>query len=528
MLTLRNALKGHFGAFWIQTHDIHRLIDTIVEHSPENLYQFDTFKGLLSYENGKWQTVTIQDSQDPDSITGIWDQMQAFTYVMFNGGTFIIVGAEKVADDLYAPIMSLVGDHRQAFITDNLEKVNSKVIFISSSNEIPPIYGRNMPVVSMPLPTVQDIENLYTKFGSHSPYQLGDKANRSLLAASSVGLSENEIITAATEMIASKGFIDAVAMNEIRMSLLKSNANIDLIRPKLTFKDLGGLDVAKKIIEDSARIFADKNSNTKVRNKYLLVGVPGCGKSALCEAAAHSLKMNLARTGVTQQMSKWIGESERNMRQTLLTISAMSPIAVWIEEIGRDLSGGNTTNDGGTTDRVQGQLLTGLQEMQDNIFLFATANRVDGLAPEILRQGRFDEILFVGFPSQAEREDIVKIHLKKNNLNISDFNIAAVSSASEGFTGSEIESTISKLSFVHESDNVAANTESLIQLIGDSTNLMIVRHNSEMKAMYQRALKEWTWASSQQKLDAQRLLSDNFGPVKNNVTSSNRKKVSAL
>lgn len=527
MLTLRSALKGHFGAFWIQTHDTHRLIECIVEHNPENLYRFDAFKGLLTYQNNKWQTVTVESSEDPSQISGIWDQMQAFTYVMFKGGTFVIVGAEKVAEDLYGPIMSLVDDHRQAFINDNLEKIKSRVIFISSSNEVPAVYGRNMPVVSMPLPTVQDIENMYHKFEMHSPEQLGDKANRSSLAACSVGLSENEIITAATEMIASKGFVDAVAMNEIRISLLKSNANIDLIRPKVTFDDLGGLDIAKKIIQDSARIFADKNSNTKVRNKYLLVGVPGCGKSALCEAAAHQLDMNLARTGLTQQMSKWIGESERNMRQTLATISAMSPIAVWIEEIGRDLSGGNTTNDGGTTDRVQGQLLTGLQEMADNIFLFATANRVDKLAPEILRQGRFDEVLFVGFPSQSEREDIINIHLNKNNLNIADFNIAQISAASEGFTGSEIESTISKLSFIHESDNIAANTGSLIQLINDSTNLMIVRHNVEMKAMYQRALKEWTWASSQQKIDAQRFLSDNFGPMKNNANSSN-KKVSAL
>mgnify|MGYP000214883789 CR=1 FL=1 len=85
--------------------------------------------------------------------------------------------------------------------------------------------------------------------------------------------------------------------------------------------------------------------------------------------------------------SKVIGQSEANMRAVFKQIKLMSPLCVWIDEFGRDLSGGSSSShvDGGTTDRVHGEFLTGLQELPEETFLLCAANQLEALRPEMLR-----------------------------------------------------------------------------------------------------------------------------------------------
>jgi ATP-dependent 26S proteasome regulatory subunit len=519
MLSIQSAIASRMGAFWVQTQDYHRLVDLMIENrKQDNVFIFDPFEGLLQFIEDRWRTVVIPDPNDPKQHITIMDPGLAFMHIVAEDGVYIVGGAENVAADLYAPVISLMGKYRASFLNDNTGSLGACIIFVSTTTDVPEIYGRNMPFVSMPLPTREDIVELYRSIATFNPHVVGEKDNAKALVESSVGLSESELITAATEMISSSGFVDAVRMDDLRTSLLKSGSQIDLIEPKITFDSLGGLDIAKKLIIESAKLLSNPETAAKARNKIMLVGVPGCGKSALCEATASELGLKLARTGVTQQMSKWIGESEANMRHTLATINAMAPVVWWVDEFGRDLSGGGTSNDGGTTDRVQGELLTGMQELPDNVYLMAAANRIDGLAPEMLRQGRWDEILFVGFPSQSEREDILKIYIQKAGwTNVEDFDIVALAGGCEGFTGGEIESSIQKLDFLHNSDGTLANTSSLAAVFGDQTNLMIVRHRGAMAEMYKRAVQEWTFASSAQRVDAARVINGEFGRATHGV-----------
>ena len=133
------------------------------------------------------------------------------------------------------------------------------------------------------------------------------------------------------------------------------------------------------------------------------MGIPGTGKSAICEATANALGLDLARTGVSQVMNSFVGQSEANMRAVFNQIKVMAPLCVWIDEFGRDMSGGQSSShvDGGTTDRVHGEFLTGLQELPENVFLICAANQIENLKPEMLRAERFDKIIFVGLPSQS-------------------------------------------------------------------------------------------------------------------------------
>ncbi len=118
----------------------------------------------------------------------------------------------------------------------------------------------------------------------------------------------------------------------------------------------------------------------------------------------------------------------------------MSPCVLWIDEIEKGIAVGD--NDGGTSRRVLGTLLTWMAENQSKVFMVATANDIERLPPELIRKGRLDEIFFVDLPDAAVREDIFRIHLNKRGQPAADFDLAALSACSEGFTGAEIEQAV--------------------------------------------------------------------------------------
>jgi SpoVK/Ycf46/Vps4 family AAA+-type ATPase len=134
--------------------------------------------------------------------------------------------------------------------------------------------------------------------------------------------------------------------------------------------------------------------------------------------------MPLLRLDMGKIFQGIVGSSESNIRLALKTAEAISPCILWIDEIEKGLSGSNGGGgDGGTSTRVFGTLLTWMQEKTSPVFVFATANNINGLPPELLRKGRFDEIFFVDFPSLEERRKILEIHISKLKRDLSDFDL---------------------------------------------------------------------------------------------------------
>ncbi len=123
---------------------------------------------------------------------------------------------------------------------------------------------------------------------------------------------------------------------------------------------------------------------------------------------------------------------------------AMAPMVLWIDEIEKGFDQGST----GPAARLLGGMVTWLQEKQEEVFVVATANRVENIPPELPRKGRFDEIFFVDLPAQDVRGDIFAIHLKKRLRMPEKFDLDALAEASEGYSGSEIEQAV--VSALHE------------------------------------------------------------------------------
>ena len=171
-----------------------------------------------------------------------------------------------------------------------------------------------------------------------------------------------------------------------------------------------------------------------------MLGVQGCGKSLAARAAAGVLGVPLVRLDFGALYSKWHGESEKNLRESLTSAEALAPCVLWLDEIEKALSTGD--GDSGTSRRVLGAFLTWLAEQRARVFIVATANDITALPPELVRKGRFDEIFFVDLPTPAARVEILGIHCKKRGITLSDGDIQALAARSEGFSGAEIEQAV--------------------------------------------------------------------------------------
>ena len=176
---------------------------------------------------------------------------------------------------------------------------------------------------------------------------------------------------------------------------------------------------------------------------------------------------------------RYIGESERNLRQALLQTEMMSPVILWIDEIEKAFaSAASRSADGGLSQRMFGSLLTWMQEHEAPVFLVATANDIGALPPELLRKGRFDEIFFVNLPSQPTRREIFAIHLSKRGRDSEQFDLDQLAETSQGYSGSEIEQAI--ISALHEAytKKTDLNTNGILRALKDSPPLSVTMAES--------------------------------------------------
>ncbi len=150
--------------------------------------------------------------------------------------------------------------------------------------------------------------------------------------------------------------------------------------------------------------------------------------------------MPLLRLDFGALYSKWHGESEKNLRESLRAAEGLAPCVLWVDEMEKALAAGD--GDSGVSRRVLGTFLTWLAEQRARIFVVATANDISALPPELVRKGRFDEIFFVDLPHRAARADILGIHARKRNVALSAAEAAALSDRSEGFSGAELEQAV--------------------------------------------------------------------------------------
>ena len=206
------------------------------------------------------------------------------------------------------------------------------------------------------------------------------------------------------------------------------------------FTDVGGMQNLRQWLTSRRPAFDGSAPELDPPKGVLLLGVQGCGKSLAARAAAGIFAVPLVRLDFGALYSKWHGESEKNLRESLEAAQALAPCVLWIDEIEKALADGE--GDSGTSRRVLGTFLTWLAEQRARIFVVATANDITALPPELIRKGRLDEIFFVDLPDDASRAAILAIHARKRSVSLSPQEVLALARHSAGFSGAELEQAI--------------------------------------------------------------------------------------
>ncbi len=238
---------------------------------------------------------------------------------------------------------------------------------------------------------------------------------------------------------------DIAHLVELKAGMLEQGGLLEYMPAKAIDAEIGGFANMRKWLERQRMAFgADARAfNLPAPKGVLLVGVQGCGKSLAAKTIANSWQLPLLRLDAGRLYDKFVGESEKNFRQAVSIAESLSPAVLWIDEIEKAMSpsdGGDT--DGGLSQRLFGAFLTWLQEKEAGVFVVATANDLSKLPPELLRKGRFDEVFFVDLPDPEERAEIFRIHLSFRRQDPNAFDLTALSAATEGFSGAEIEHVV--------------------------------------------------------------------------------------
>jgi AAA+ superfamily predicted ATPase len=516
-MSLADILKFRYPIVWMNTTESERFIISLTSVIDDRaLYVFDDFEGLTVWDESTldFKIITVEKTipfTDPPEKKDIplMDFGEAFGYVFGQGSEaiFVIRNFHKGVEEYFNPLASIYNKYYRGLRFDDLEPCPITVLCLSAEPEVPKEIASMVVVDNFELPTESAVTELLTYVSSKIPVEdaITDETLPAMAKACR-GMTEFDIVNTVFDLVARDGAVKPEEIDRIKYERLKAMSTLDIVKPKFDLDQVGGLDHLKTVIMKADWIRRNpelaKEKGVDPINKVLVIGLPGCGKSMICEAASKTLGLDLAKIGVAEVMTKWIGESERKMRETFKQIHALAPIACWIDELGRDFQGGDY--DGGTTNRVHGVLLTGLQELPSSVALFAAANDVTQLPPEMLRAERFDKIMFVGYPSFVERIDIFKINLGAD----SDYDWEELSTNTPFFTGAEIVQLIKTTKFDCIYDEGAITTRQILEGVPKQKNRLWVRHRDRVKSMYHAAINDHEWASSEQFTEASHVLSE--------------------
>lgn len=468
----------------------------------------------------EWRVVLMENPEGEWVPCG--EFMICLKYVHENTGILLIPNGHLVVEDVLPFLDVLIEDFRESWYQNSADDLPMQLIFISHDDCPMAELAATVPSTYVSPPGLEQLTNIATHVieSTPEPDVLPEGKKPRDLGVAGVGLGESQFRNLITASYVRFGKVDPEFVLEQKLKTLKDSCGLDIRKPKISFKDIGGLEVLKNTIELATWTWtnpeeAEKNGISPLR-RMLMVGIPGTGKSAICEATALQLGMDLAKIGVSQALSKWIGESEQNTRAQFKILHALAPIVAWIDEFGRDFSGGGSSNDSGTTDRVHGEFLTGIQELPDNIFLMAAANNISGLAPELLRADRFDKIFFVGYPTMEERLAIFKIHLGDASK---EHDLYKLAEATPQWTGAEIKALVKESKFLtFGTGQKPPTTDQILKVAANFKNRLWLKRKDYVMEMYVKAVNELEWASKGQRDEAEILLSNTRGKSNQRVS----------
>jgi len=373
---------------------------------------------------------------------------EGLTVVRQRGGERVIALFHDLAPHLGEAIVHrLLRD-----LVTNFENEGSTLILIDHVEQLPGPIESVASRVELSLPDEGEVDELVraTIRHEHARSPVDIELRRSDLAnlnSNLLGLTRQQVRRVLRDCMVDDRRLDAADLDRVialKQRILAAEGLLEFVDAKPGLH-VGGLRRLKHWLRQRHRAFRGDARELGVDSPrgVLVVGVQGAGKSLCAKAVAAAWRVPLLRMDPGVLYDRYIGESERRLRLALHQVERMSPAVLWIDEIEKGFaSSSNTSSDGGLSRRMFGTLLTWMQEHRSTTFLFATANEIDALPPELVRKGRFDEIFFVDLPTEEARQQIWKIHLERRKQDPAAFDMRRLVAQSEGYSGSEIEQAV--------------------------------------------------------------------------------------
>lgn len=401
---------------------------------------------------------------------------------------------------LYDVIEHLSDSRTVRLLRDLVDKVRKKdgtVVLIDTRGDLPASIDHDATRFEISLPDERSLGELVRETLGHERGRLKGPVRLSPSLWTAFlhhlrGLTRRQARQVVLDVISDDGELDEKDLPRVlarKRQILQKDGLLDYIEAPTNLDEIAGMSnlkawlaQRKNVLLEEARLYG-----LVPPRGILMLGVPGSGKSLCAKAVASAWQRPLFRFDPSVLYDKYIGESERHLRETFRQAEAMSPIVLWIDEIEKGFAGAASRSvDGGLSQRMFGSLLTWMQERRAPVFVIATANDIEALPPELLRKGRFDEIFFVDLPGAEVRRAMLSIHLKKRLYEPADFNLEELVAVTDGYTGAEIEQAVLSAMHLAFSRGQKMTTSDLHEAVKHSPPLAIT--------MRERVAALRTWA----------------------------------
>jgi len=478
-------LRARRPIIWINSGD-YKEIDTIVKEATRE------YKDKAIYEYRALGAVDFENKVKEENISDLYNFLDTLYSEGIKTNVFLLIknAEEEMKDARNIAYIKKIAETRYSS-----PDYNFTIIVVSETETVPKELEKFTSILDIPNMSKDEIETYILKFSKANNIKVDEK-DIGEIAISLKGLTKLEIDHVLNMIIESKNNISISGRDIIikeKGQIIKKSSILEIIDFKEKIEDIGGLEGLKEWLKSKAQVFRRldeaKKFGVDTPKGVLLVGMPGCGKSLAAKASARLFNVPLLRLDIGRLLGKYVGESEHNMRVALKTAESISPCILWIDEIEKAFAGIN--QDGGASDitkRLFGQFLTWLQEKENTVFVVATANDITAFPPEFLRKGRFDEVFFIDFPNEEERERIFEIHLEKRGKLTDDIDINKLAKQTEGYCGADIEEVVKNTVeniFILETENEeekeittqdllesAKNIDSLTNILADKIEVL--------------------------------------------------------
>jgi len=428
-------LRSRFPVVAIETHEEARVLALL--------------ERICNLEEHAFFVWTVTDGIKRDNRTGpipqTYEPTQALrhVYMTSQNGIYAML-------DLHPFLGDPVNQRLIKSIANGYQKTARTLVLISHRIDLPADLSRMTARFSLSMPDATAMRRLLQEELEFWAQREGSKVKGNSEVANQliqhlVGMSAEDARRLVRHAIHDDGAItsdDLVRVLQQKHEALGADSVLTLELDVASASDVAGQAQLKQWLAQRRPAFMDNIAGLDLPRGIMLLGVQGAGKSLAAKAVAGSWGVPLMRLDCATLYNKWIGETERNLREALRSAEAMAPCVLWMDEIEKGLSADTDSDSGGTSRRMLGTLLTWMAERKSRVFLVATANDIESLPPELIRKGRMDEIFFVDLPDEAAREDVFRIHLQKRKFDVRQFDLQQLAGGCEGFSGAEIEQTI--------------------------------------------------------------------------------------